>query len=64
MAKTERTEAEIARVEKWAAEGIRKGSRKPGEQGSRYPGMSYEQGIIDALDWVTGLTYTAPDEKD
>ncbi len=24
------------------------------EDGSKYPGMTYEEGIIDAIDWITG----------
>lgn len=41
-----RTENEINRVQNWADEGS--------NEGSRYPGMSYEQGIIDALSWLCG----------
>ncbi len=38
-----RTDEEIARVENWAvdAEGL--------EGGSNYPGMTYEQGVLDTL---------------
>lgn len=50
-----RTEKEITRVEDWAIEGI--------EDGSRYPGMSYEQGVLDALQWLRGDTDNAPDEE-
>ena len=52
--KTIRTETEIARVENWAVEGI--------DEGTRYPGMSYEQGIVDILTWLRGDTDVAPDE--
>jgi hypothetical protein len=55
---TERTEAEVARVEAWAVEAGSKSSR------SRYPGMTYEEGIIDTLNWITGVTDKAPDEED
>lgn len=50
-----RTEIEIDRVENWAVEGI--------DEGSRYPGMSYEQGILDTLAWLRGDSDTAPDEE-
>lgn len=49
-----RTETEIDRVLNWAAEGV--------EQGTRYSGMSYEQGILDICDWLTGHSGVAPDE--
>lgn len=49
-----RGEDEIARVENWAVEGI--------DEGTRYPGMSYEQGIVDALAWLRGDSDTPPDE--
>ena len=49
-----RTEEEVARVENWAVAGI--------DGGTRYPGMSYEQGIVDALEWIRGDSDTAPDE--
>lgn len=50
-----RTEEQIARVENWAFQGI--------DQGTRYPGMSYEQGINDLLDWLRGDSDVAPDEN-
>lgn len=49
-----RTETEIARVENWAVEGI--------DEGTRYSGMGYEQGIADVLAWLRGDSDTAPDE--
>lgn len=49
-----RTEEEVNRVLNWAAEGV--------EQGTRYSGMSYEQGIQDMCDWLTGHSGVAPDE--
>lgn len=49
-----RTEAEVKRVVDWAMEGI--------QQGTRYAGMSYEQGIQDMCDWLTGHSDHAPDE--
>lgn len=30
------------------------------EEGSRYPGMSYEQGVEDALMWVIGQSDDEP----
>ncbi|SFV71933.1 hypothetical protein [Desulfovibrio piger] len=50
-----RTETEIVRVENWAVEGI--------DEDTRYPGMSYEQGIVDTLAWLRGDSDTAPDEE-
>jgi hypothetical protein len=32
--------------------------------GSRWPGMSYEQGVENALRWVSGESDTAPMEED
>ena len=50
-----RTETEIARVENWAVEGI--------DENTHYPGMSYEQGIVDVLAWLRGDNETAPEEE-
>lgn len=50
-----RTEEEVNRVLNWAMEGV--------EQGTRYSGMSYEQGILDICDWLTGHSELAPDEE-
>ena len=41
MFEVERQSEEIYDLMNWAQEGI--------DQGTRYPGMSYEQGILDAL---------------
>ena len=49
-----RTDEEIARVENWAMKGV--------DEGSRYPGMSYEQGIADTLAWLRGDIEDAPGE--
>lgn len=49
-----RDEDEIARVENWAVEGV--------DEGTRYPGMSYEQGIVDMLARLRGDNDIAPDE--
>lgn len=50
-----RTEQEIARVENWAFAGL--------DEGTRYAGMTYEQGLIDMLEWLRGDTDYAPDEE-
>lgn len=50
-----RTEDEIGRVENWAVEGF--------NNGSRYPGMSYEQGVMDAIQWLRGDNDHAPDDE-
>ncbi|HJA79971.1 MAG TPA: hypothetical protein H9784_10485 [Candidatus Desulfovibrio intestinavium] len=49
-----RSDREIARVENWAVESI--------DEGTRYPGMSYEQGVVDTLMWLRGDSDSAPDE--
>ncbi|MDE5879924.1 MAG: hypothetical protein K2G99_07925 [Desulfovibrio sp.] len=49
-----RTEQEVNRVANWAYQGI--------DEGTRYPGMSYEQGLVDMLGWLTGDNDHAPDE--
>lgn len=48
-----RTDQEIARVENWAFAGL--------DEGTRYAGMSYEQGLIDMLEWLRGDNDVAPD---
>lgn len=50
-----RTEEEIARVENWAVEGY--------DMGTRFAGMTYEQGIMDMLRWLVGDDDHAPDEE-
>lgn len=49
-----RNDEEIARVENWAVEGV--------DVGGRYPGISYEQGVMDTIQWLRGDTDNAPDE--
>ncbi len=51
--RVKRTDEEINDVRNWATEGI--------DQGSHYPGMSYEDGIEAALAWVFGDTDNRPD---
>lgn len=48
----ERSQEEIDEQMNKASEGI--------DQGSRWPGMSYEQGVDAALRWVTGDDDSAP----
>jgi len=50
------TKDELFRVLDWANEGQ--------SHGSRYPGMSYEDGIIYTLDWILGRTEDAPDSSE
>ena len=50
-----RSEEEIARLENWAAKGF--------DEGCHYPGMTYEQGIMDTLSWLCGDNDVAPDEE-
>lgn len=50
----ERTQSEIDEQMNLAADGE--------NDGSKYPGMSYEQGVKAALEWVTGITDTKPME--
>ena len=50
-----RRDTEIARVENRAVEGI--------DEGTRHPGMTYEQGILDTLEWLRGDSDYAPDAE-
>jgi len=52
----ERTQQEIDRVRNWVAEGI--------DNGTRFAGMSYEQGLQDMHMWLTVETDIAPDSED
>jgi hypothetical protein len=47
-----RSEDEIDRLESWAADGQ--------DNGTRYFGMSYEDGIRDTLDWLYGRRIESP----
>ncbi|WP_448338808.1 hypothetical protein AB9L11_11725 [Desulfovibrio piger] len=51
-----RTDDEIARVENWAV------AVEGSDEESNYPGMTYEQGVMDTLEWLRGDSDTAPDE--
>lgn len=51
-----RTDDEIARVENWAVDVEGSG------EVSNYPGMTYEQGVMDTIAWLRGDSDTAPDE--
>ena len=50
------TDEEIARVENWAVGAV----ELEGE--SNYPGMTYEQGVLDTILWLRGDCEDAPDE--
>lgn len=52
MYETARTEREIEDARNAATEQV--------ENGTRWPGMSYEQGVEDALAWVVGDTDESP----
>jgi hypothetical protein len=52
----QRNTAEIDRVRNWAAEAEAEGGR-------HFPGMSYEEGVIAAIDWLVGDRDDAPDES-
>lgn len=51
-----RQQSEIDDVIGRATEGMEEG-------GSRFPGMSYEEGVLAALDWVTGNADDDPMEE-
>ena len=51
-----RTEEELYRVLDWAQ------SAENGK--SRFPGMSYEDGIVYTLDWILGRSDDAPDNEE
>lgn len=51
-----RTDEEIALVENWAV------AAEGSEGGSNYPGMTYEQGVMDTIEWLRGDSDTAPNE--
>jgi hypothetical protein len=51
-----RTDDEVSEQMNLAIEGV--------DRGTRWPGMSYEQGVDAALSWVTGQTDDAPMSED
>lgn len=51
-----RTDEEVARVESWAFEGV--------SNGSHYPSMSYEEGVMDTIMWLRGDNDDAPGQED
>lgn len=53
MFEVERQSEEIYDLMNWAQEGV--------DQGTRYPGMSYEQGILDALHVARWFLRSQPD---
>lgn len=48
-----RTEDEINQILNWACEGK--------DDGSHYPGMSYEDGLVAMYDWLIGQIDERPD---
>lgn len=48
-------EERIGQLVNWLHEGM--------QRGSRYRGMSYEAGVMAAVDWLTGVVDEAPDEE-
>ena len=50
-----RTQTEIDKQLNLVMEGI--------DEGSKYPGMSYEDGILAMYDWLTGQSDDAPMEE-
>jgi len=51
-----RSEEEIDRVQNWAEDHVERGEQS-------FPGMSYEDGVANALRWVLGQSDDAPDEE-
>lgn len=45
---------DITRVMEWAMDGI--------SRGTNLPGMTYEEGVVAMLDWLTGVTDDPPDD--
>lgn len=52
----ERTEKEINEIIDWAARAEASGR-------SNFPGMSYEEGVRAALEWVTGQSDDKPNDE-
>ena len=51
-----RTEDGITRLANWAVEGV--------DNGTHYAGQSYEEGILDALEWLQNPGALAPHEDE
>jgi hypothetical protein len=49
-----RSDREVADLENWAAEGV--------NEGTRFPGMSYEEGIQAVLQWLQNKDAPSPSE--
>ena len=54
----------IERTEKQIEEQIVKAINSIQENGTKWPGMTYEQGVRNALDWVMGDEDTPPMEDE
>jgi hypothetical protein len=55
---------EIKRTTKQIDDLISKCWDQENEGGSKYPGMTFEQGIKEAIDWITGNQDETPLEDD
>ncbi len=53
MYQIERSDEDIAHLEAWALRAFETGD-------SRYPGMMYEDGVRETLDWLFGRTESSP----
>jgi hypothetical protein len=53
---TIRTDKELNDCEDWASQAE--------EDGSRYPGMTYEQGVLDTLHWMRGDADVGPHQDE
>ncbi len=52
IAAAARTDEEINNTLNWCADSE--------EEGSNYPGMTYEQGVRDTIEWLAGDADTSP----
>lgn len=50
-----RAEDEINEVLNWAAKGE--------DEGSKFPGMSFEQGVRAGIEWIMGESDVRPDQE-
>ena len=50
-----RAEDEINEVLNWAAKGE--------DEGSKFPGASFEEGVRAAIEWITGQSDNRPDQE-
>ena len=50
-----REDSEINEILNWAAKGE--------DEGSKFPGMSFEQGVRAGIEWITGQSDVRPDQE-